>query len=74
MGRIVDSNVLLDMVTADPKWLDWSTRQFRAAAQEDQVFINPIIYAELAPAFDSATALKLAAPRPEYGRNECRFQ
>jgi len=57
MGRILDSNVLLDIITADPKWLDWSTLQFRAAAAEGQVLINPIIYAELAPAFESQAAL-----------------
>ena len=57
MPRMLDSNVLLDIVTADAKWLDWSTEQFRAAAREGQVLLNPIIYAELAPAFDSQAAL-----------------
>ena len=57
MARMLDSNVLLDIVTADRRWLDWSTAQFRAAAAEGQVLINPIIYAELAPAFDSQEAL-----------------
>ena len=57
MPRMLDSNVLLDIVTGDLKWLDWSTEQFRAAAAEGQVLINPIIYAELAPAFDSQAAL-----------------
>lgn len=57
MPRMLDSNVLLDIVTADAKWLDWSTEQFRAAAAEGQVLVNPIIYAELAPAFASQAAL-----------------
>ena len=57
MARILDSNVLLDLITADQKWLSWSTRQFRAARREGKVAINPIIYAELAPAFDSQAAL-----------------
>lgn len=55
--RMLDSNVLLDIVTADPKWLEWSSEQFKAAAAEGQVLINPIIYAELAPAFESQAAL-----------------
>jgi hypothetical protein len=54
---MLDSNVLLDIVTADSRWLDWSREQFRAAAAEGQIPINPIIYAELAPAFDSQAAL-----------------
>ena len=57
MPRLLDSNVLLDIVTADAKWLDWSMQQFRDAAAEGQVLINPIIYAELAPAFESQAAL-----------------
>lgn len=57
MARMFDSNVLLDIITADPVWLDWSTEQFRAAAKEGAVLLNPIIYAELAPAFDSQAAL-----------------
>jgi predicted nucleic acid-binding protein len=52
-----DSNVLLDIITADPVWLEWSTEQFRAAAKEGPVPVNPIIYAELAPAFESQAAL-----------------
>lgn len=57
MARMLDSNVLLDIVTADARWLDWSTAQFRAAAVEGLILINPIIYAELAPAFESQAAL-----------------
>ena len=57
MSRMLDSNVLLDIVTADPKGLAWSTDQFRKAAAEGPVLLNPIIYAELAPAFDSQAAL-----------------
>jgi predicted nucleic acid-binding protein len=57
MARMLDSNVLLDIITADRDWLGWSTEQFRAAAGEGQILINPIIYAELAPAFASQAAL-----------------
>jgi predicted nucleic acid-binding protein len=57
MPRMLDSNVLLDIVTADPTWLDWSRDQFRAAAAAGPVLINPVIYAELAPAFQSQAAL-----------------
>ncbi|MGE3312913.1 MAG: DNA-binding protein, partial [Limisphaerales bacterium] len=41
----------------DARWLDWSRDQFRAAAAEGKILINPIIYAELAPAFESQAAL-----------------
>ncbi len=52
MSRILfDTNVLIDIATADANWLDWSAGQFRAAAALGPILINPIIYAELAPAF-----------------------
>ncbi|GDY20548.1 hypothetical protein LBMAG56_18930 [Verrucomicrobiota bacterium] len=54
---LLDSNVLLDIATADPVWLAWSEREFCAAAAHGPIPINPIIYAELAPAF--ATVLDL---------------
>lgn len=57
MPRMLDSNVLLDIVTADEKWLDWSVDQFRTAAAEGHIQISPIIYAELAAAFPSQAAL-----------------
>lgn len=57
MARMLDTNVLLDIITADPKWLTWSIAQFRVASQEGKVPVNPILYAELAPAFESQAAL-----------------
>lgn len=57
--NLFDTNVLLDIATADPTWLPWSETQFRTAAAQGPIFINPIIYAELAPAFASAAALDL---------------
>ena len=55
--NLFDTNVLLDIATADPIWLAWSESQFRTAAAQGPILINPIIYAELAPAFPSAADL-----------------
>ena len=52
--NLFDTNVLLDTATAAPTWLAWSEMQFRTAAALGPILINPIIYAELAPAFASA--------------------
>jgi predicted nucleic acid-binding protein len=49
--RLFDTKVLLDIATADPTWLAWSEGQFRVAAALGPILINPINYAELAPAF-----------------------
>jgi predicted nucleic acid-binding protein len=57
MSSMLDTNVLLDILTADPRWLDWSSAQFRQASADGPIIINPIIYAELAAAFDSRAEL-----------------
>ena len=56
---LFDTNVLLDIATADPVWLPWAEKEFRDAAAQGLVLINPIIYAELAPAFATAADLDL---------------
>jgi hypothetical protein len=56
-GFLVDTNVLLDIATADASWMPWSQGQLGAATVSGSVFINPIIYAELAPAFATAEEL-----------------
>ena len=54
---LFDTNVLLDIATADPVWLPWSEKEFQTAAAQGPILINPIIYTELAPAFAKATDL-----------------
>lgn len=56
-GRLFDTSVLLDIRTADATWLGWSEGQLRAAAAGGPVLVNPIIYAELAPAFSTQAEL-----------------
>jgi predicted nucleic acid-binding protein len=46
MSTLVDSNVILDVIIPDPKWLDWSASQLSRCADEGDVVINPIVYAE----------------------------
>ena len=55
--KLFDTNVLLDIATADSTWLAWSENQFRTIAAQGPILINPIIYTELAPAFTSAADL-----------------
>jgi predicted nucleic acid-binding protein len=54
---LVDSNVVVDVIGADPHWAEWSQRRLDAAAMTDQLVINPVIYAELAPSFQSIVDL-----------------
>lgn len=49
---LVDTNVLFDVVTDDPRWADWSVRQLEIQALRERLVINPVIYAELSVGFD----------------------
>jgi len=43
---LVDTNVLLDVFTKDPRWLDWSLTRLEEAAVRGPLVINDVIYAE----------------------------
>lgn len=45
---LVDTNVLLDLVTNDPHWANWSISQLEARSLGGPLFVNDVIYAELA--------------------------
>jgi predicted nucleic acid-binding protein len=49
---LVDTNILLDVVSDDPEWADWSQRKLEAASARDKLAINPVIYAELSVGFE----------------------
>jgi predicted nucleic acid-binding protein len=45
---LVDTNVLLDVLTNDPTWLPWSVSNLRIRANSGPLLINEVIYAEMA--------------------------
>ncbi|MDR3517243.1 MAG: type II toxin-antitoxin system VapC family toxin [Azospirillaceae bacterium] len=49
---LIDTNVLLDLVTDDPVWVAWSIRQLDAASLQGPLIINDVVYAELSVRFD----------------------
>lgn len=49
---LVDTNILLDMVTGDPVWADWSIQQLDAASVKGPLAINDVVYAELSVRFE----------------------
>lgn len=67
-GTLVDSNVLLDILTEDPLWLAWSTDALAAAAEAGPLCINPIVYAEVSIRFTTVEALEEALPPRDYRR------
>jgi predicted nucleic acid-binding protein len=59
MTRIlVDTNVLVDLLTDDPVWADWSTDAFCACMDHARLVIDTTVYAELAVRYDTVEALE----------------
>jgi predicted nucleic acid-binding protein len=69
-GTLVDSNVLLDLFTEDEEWIDWSAAMLTQAGNAGAVYINPLIYAEVAVRFSTIEELEEALPRDYYRRTE----
>jgi predicted nucleic acid-binding protein len=61
-GILVDSNVLLDVITGDAVWGAWSTQALAEAADSAPLVLNPIVYAEVSIGFESIEALDRALP------------
>jgi predicted nucleic acid-binding protein len=68
-GVLVDSNVLLDIVTEDPTWFSWSADALAKAAESETLIINPIIYAEVSVGFARIEDLEMALP-PTFFRRD----
>ena len=63
MAMLVDSNVLLDVMTEDPRWLSWSAQAIEQAADSYRLVINPVIYAEVSMRYSQIEELDAALPR-----------
>ncbi len=68
MPILVDSNVLLDVLTNDPCWSLWSTTALAEQADRDLLAINPIIYAEVSIGFVGIEEINAALPPPTFHR------
>lgn len=65
---LVDSNVLLDVLTEDPAWAGWSSEALVHAFDEGPVVVNPIVYAEVSVGFDRIEELDEALPAAAFVR------
>lgn len=60
---LVDTNVLLDLVTDDPIWADWSQRQLEKLALQYRLTVNPVVYAELSIGFQRIAEVEAVLDR-----------
>lgn len=57
---LVDTNVILDVLSDDPRWSAWSVRQLAERSALGPVIINDAIYAELSARMDDQAQLEQA--------------
>jgi predicted nucleic acid-binding protein len=71
---LVDANVLIDVLGADPAWQAWSRRRLVEARTEGELVLNPIVYAEVAAGFPTQRALEAALPAAFYRREDLPWE
>jgi predicted nucleic acid-binding protein len=67
-GTMVDSNVLLDVLTEDPVWFEWSSATLEQCANEGDLFINAIVYSEVSIGFERIEEVEAALTDRVFGR------
>ena len=71
---LVDSSVLLDILTQDAAWAQWSGDALARARDNGTLVINPIIYAEVSAGFDRIEDLDDAVPADDFEREPLPYQ
>lgn len=71
---LVDSNVLLDVLTEDERWFSWSRAALAGAAESSLLFINPVVYAEVSVGFSRIEDVEEAIPRSMIGREPIPYE
>jgi len=71
---LVDSNVLLDVVTQDPRWGTWSATTLARVADEEILVINALVYAEVSIGFEAVETLEAALPLDLYRREDLPYE
>jgi predicted nucleic acid-binding protein len=71
---LIDSNVLLDLMTEDPEWFAWSAAAVARAADSSRIVINAVIYAEVSVRYSRIEDLEDALPREMIEREAIPYE
>ncbi len=74
MPILVDSNVLLDVLSRESPWQAWSETAIALAADRSRLVINQVIYAEISVGYVSAEALEMELPRAIFAREDIPYE
>lgn len=73
MTALVDSNVILDLLSEESEWTAWSADALARCAEVGPLVINPIIYAEVAVHYPRIEDLNQALPSDQFAREPIPF-
>ena len=68
MATLVDSNVLIDILSGDSVWADWSSQALARFGSEGPLVINPVIYAEVSQRYTRKEILDQEVPEDVFIR------
>ncbi len=71
---LIDSNILLDVMTEDPRWFSWSAASLERAANSFRLVINPIIYAEVSIRYSKIEELDAALSKTMFDREAIPYE
>lgn len=74
MAVLVDSNVLLDIITEDPRWISWSATALERVADHSRLVINPVVYAETSAHFSCIEDIEAALPKSMFDREPIPYE
>lgn len=74
MEILVDSNVILDIVTEDADWFQWSSETLAFYGDTDILVINPIIYAEVSIGFKRIEEVEEVLPLTHFRRAQLPWE
>ena len=71
---LVDTSVLLDVLTDDPEWGIWSSEALSELSEVARLAINPIIFAEVSVRMPRIEDANAALPRDRFIREQIPYE
>ena len=71
---LIDSNVLLDIMTEDARWFTWSAAAVSRAADRHRLIINAVTYTEVSIRHARIEDLETALPKLMFEREAIPFE
>lgn len=71
---LIDSNILLDLMTEDARWFSWSAEVVERLADRFRLVLNPIIYAEVSIRYSRIEDLEAALPKAMFDREAIPYE